>query len=209
MIKSKLKNTSYRSIFEDLISLEGNKNFPIISSIISNLKEHSSSITNGGYEFILEKEFLGIFWPPGELEYIKLLRNNSFNSFFEEAKNYFLKGEDNLQDEIIKDCIKLNQNIMRLPFEEKDKILELNYNIADCYDLIKKNKEFHLKKVKSKVKIIKSDFCFNNWNEWMQEVVWYGHRSGRYTCKIENTLDNKRLIENDKSSNVIGNSYVV
>ena len=39
---------------------------------------------------------------------------------------------------------------MRLPFEEKDKILELNYNIADCYDLIKKNKEFHLKKVKSK-----------------------------------------------------------
>ena len=155
MIKSKLKNTSYRSIFEDLISLEGNKNFPIISSIISNLKEHSSSITNGGYEFILEKEFLGIFWPPGELEYIKLLRNNSFNSFFEEAKNYFLKGEDNLQDEIIKDCIKLNQNIMRLPFEEKDKILELNYNIADCYDLIKKNKEFHLKKVKSKVKIKK------------------------------------------------------
>ena len=43
----------------------------------------------------------------------------------------------------------------------------------------------------------------------MQELVWNGHRSGRNTCKIENTLDNKRLIENDKSSNVIGNSYVV
>ena len=32
---------------------------------------------------------------------------------------------------------------MRLPFEEKDKILELNYNIADCcYDLIKKIRNF-------------------------------------------------------------------
>ena len=57
MIKSNLENTSYRSIFEDLISLEEDKNFPIISKIISNLKKHASSITNGGYEFILEKDF--------------------------------------------------------------------------------------------------------------------------------------------------------
>ena len=98
---------------------------------------------------------------------------------------------------------------MRLPFEKEDKILELNYNVADCYDLIKKNKEFNLQKNKSVIKIIKSDFAFTNWDDWMREVVWYGHRSGRYTCKIENTLNNKSLIENDKSSNIIGNSYIV
>ena len=98
---------------------------------------------------------------------------------------------------------------MRLPFENENKILELNYNIADCYDLIK-NKEFNLKKEKSIIKIVKSDFYFDNWNDWMREVVWYGHRSGRYTCKIENTLkNNKKLIDNEKSSNIIGNSYIV
>jgi len=91
---------------------------------------------------------------------------------------------------------------MRLPFEKDDKILELNYNIANCYDLIKKNKEFDIQKDRSVVKIIKSDFSFKNWDDWMREVVWYGHRSGRYTCKIENTLNNKRLVDNDKSSNI-------
>ena len=91
MIKSNLENKTYRSIFEDLISLNGNKNFPIISKIISNLTNHASSITNGGYEFILEKDCLGIFWPPGELEYIKLLKDGSFKSFFDEAKNFLLK----------------------------------------------------------------------------------------------------------------------
>ena len=92
MIKSNLEKQTYRSIFEDLISLNGNKNFPIISKVISNLKKHATSITNGGYEFILEKDCLGIFWPPGELEYIKLLKDGgSFKSFFDEAKNFLLK----------------------------------------------------------------------------------------------------------------------
>ena len=210
MIKSNLENKTYRSIFEDLIYLNGNKNFPIISKIISNLTKHASSITNGGYEFILNKDCLGIFWPPGELEYIKLLKDSSLKSFFDEAKNYFIKGKNNQNDEIINDCIKLNQNIMRLPFENEDKILELNYNIVDCYELIKKNKKFNLQKEKSIIKIIKSDFYFDNWNDWMREVVWYGHRSGRYTCKIENTLkNNQKLIDNEKSSNIIGNSYIV
>ena len=210
MIKSNLEKKTYRSIFEDLISLNGNKNFPIISKIISNLTKHASSITDGGYEFILEKDCLGIFWPPGELEYIKLLKDSSLKSFFDEAKNYFIKGKNKQNDEIISDCIKLNHNIMRLPFENENKILELNYNIADCYDLIKKNKEFNLKKEKSVIKIVKSDFYFDNWNDWMREVVWYGHRSGRYTCKIENALkNNQNLIDNEKSSNIIGNSYIV
>ena len=88
--------------------------------------------------------------------------------------------------------------------------MELNYNVADCYDLIKKNKEFKLQKEKSIIKVIKTDFCFENWSDWMREVMWYGHRSGRYVCKIENTLGNKKiLIDNDKSSNIIGNSYIV
>ena len=81
------------------------------------------------------------------LRLLKIIRSILF---LRKQKTISLKERTIFNDEIIKDCIKLNQNIMRLPFEEKDKILELNYNVADCYDLIKKNKEFHLKKLNLK-----------------------------------------------------------
>ena len=101
--------------------------------------------------------------------------------------------------------------MMRRPFENKDQIIEINYNILQCYNNIKKNKKFSLVKKNSKLKIIKSDHSYNSWNDWAREVVWYGHRSGIYTCKIEDLNDNSKdnKIENEKSSNIIGNSYIV
>ena len=72
------------------------------------------------------------------------------------------------------------------------------------------NLNFNLKKQQNKNLIIKSDFTFNNWDDWMREVMWYGHRSGKYTCKVTNgQMKSNYKSYNDKSSNVIGNSYIV
>ena len=44
----------------------------------------------------------------------------------------------------------------------------------------------------------------------MREVIWYGHRSGKYTCKIINKNKQINTAGNyEKDSNVIGNSYIV
>ena len=100
---------------------------------------------------------------------------------------------------------------MRLPFENKDENIITKYNILETFELMKQNANFEIKEKDASLKIIKSDFSFKNWDEWMREVIWYGHRSGKYTCKIIeiNSENKKTLIKNKEGSNIIGNSFIV
>jgi len=66
-------------------------------------------------------------------------------------------------------------------------MLSFKFNILECYNLILQNLNYNLKKEQNEKLIIKSDFTFNNWNDWMREVIWYGHRSGKYTCRVINS----------------------
>lgn len=211
MFKHLLEKISYQKIFEELIELKNKNRFPILSKIINSLKSHAISITKGNYEFVLDKETLGIFWPPGELEYIKLIKNDNFDEFYKESENFFCNSVKKGNKSILKECFDLNKLMMRKPFENEDKIIELNYNILETYNLVKRSKPFKIKKGNSKIQIIKSDHIFNTLDDWAREVVWYGHRSGKYSCKMENIDDksNNKTINSYKSSNVIGNSYIV
>ena len=211
MFKSILEKKSYKNIFEELMALQNNKEFSTIASVIKSLRDHALSITKGNFEFILDKETLGIFWPPGELEYIKILKKNKFDQFYEECIKYFCNTGELYINNILLDCINLNKSMMRRPFEKQDEELSISYNIFDCYTLIKKNKKFSIKKSKQKLKIIKSDFVYETWDDWAREVIWYGHRSGKYTCKIIDLKKNSiNKLENKESvSKIIGNSYIV
>ena len=36
---------------------------------------------------------------------------------------------------------------------------------------------------------------FNDIQHWMREVIWYGHRSGKYLCNIEKIENFKKKTE--------------
>ena len=208
----KLTNKSIRQIFEELIDLKNNKKFPTLSSIVSSINDHASAILNGGAEFRLKKDWLGIYWPTGEYEYINLLKNNKFNTFYDECQTYITENiENDKTKKILEDCIAVNKKMMRLPFENKDENLTTKYNILETFTLMKQNADFELKEKDVSLKIIKSDFSFDNWDDWMREVIWYGHRSGKYSCQIieSNSENQKTLIKNKEDSNIIGNSFIV
>ena len=211
LFEHKFNKKSFKILFEGLMNLRNNKKYKVIKSVIESLYEHANSITRGEPEFIFKKGWLDIFWPPGEFEYINILRNNMFDEFFEEAKHYLLSNStDQDHNEMINECLILNKKMMRLPFETKDITLNFKFNILECYNSMLQNFNFHLKKQQNKNLIIKSDFTFNNWDDWMREVMWYGHRSGKYTCKVTNSqMKSNYKSYNDKGSNVIGNSYIV
>ena len=80
----------------------------------------------------------------------------------------------------------------------------------ETLELMKQNLDFDLLKSENKYKIIKSDLIYNKWEDWMREVIWYGHRSGKYVCDIISLNENSKssINENDRS-NIIGNSYIV
>ena len=152
------------------------------------------------------------FIGPREYEYIKLLKENKFEEFYDEFEHYISKE---FKDEIIKDLIKesilINKKMMRLPFENKNEFINSNFNVIECFKSMKENTNYNLKKGNYIQKIIKDDFTYDNWEDWMREVIWYGHRSGKYSCKVvEQDKKNKSIeIKNKKDSNIIGNSFII
>ncbi len=206
----KLEKISFEEIFLDLMKLKDNSKYKIISSIINSLNSHAESIAAGGAEFRLNKEWLGIYWPPGEYEYIDLLKKNNLDLFYKEATDYFCeKISNNKTKEIILECIKINNSMMRKPFEKKNIIIESKYNIIECFDLMRLNLNFNLEINEFLYKIIKNDYVYDNWDEWMREVIWYGHRSGKYTCKIIRLDSKDNARKKVQELNIIGNSYIV
>ena len=64
------------------------------------------------------------------------------------------------------------------------------YNIYKSYQSIIKMEDHTFKKSKKiNLEIITDDMKFNSFEEWLREVIWYGHRSEEYLYKIH---------ENDK-----------
>ena len=208
----KLIKKNIKDIFEDLINLRQIKQYQTLSNIVTSIHDHANSILTGGSEFRLKKDWLEIYWPPGEYEYIKLLKENKFEEFYDEFEHYISKE---FKDEIIKDLIKesilINKKMMRLPFENKNEFINSNFNVIECFKSMKENTNYNLKKGNYIQKIIKDDFTYDNWEDWMREVIWYGHRSGKYSCKVvEQDKKNKSIeIKNKKDSNIIGNSFII
>ena len=156
--------------------------------------------------------FLDIYWPPGEFEYIKLVADRKLDRFYTEFKQHFLKFcKSKKSKEIFLESVELNKKMMRLPWSDDDEMLDLNYNIIESYqDILKLNKPNIVSK-NNKIKIIRTDMKFNDIQHWMREVIWYGHRSGKYTCKIEglNNNSNNEILNEQNASKIIGNSYIV
>ena len=107
--------------------------------------------------------------------------------------------DDSYQKKIISESIIFNKNIMRQPTNLKDANLELKFNIPEYFnDLVKGKKiDFLEYAYPVTVEIIRSDRKFENIEQWMREVVWYGHRSGAYLYEYKvsknlEKMDSKR-----------------
>ena len=84
--------------------------------------------------------------------------------------------------------------MMRLPECSMNDIFVDKYNIYKSYQSIIKMEDHAFKKSKEiNLEIIRDDMKFNSFEEWLREVIWYGHRSGKYLYTV---------LENEKSNNL-------
>ncbi len=183
LVLNKLENVSFKILFEHFMQI---KKSNIINKINQSFEEHANSISHGKSEFLYKEGFLDIYWPPGEFEYIKLVIEKNLKTFYDEIKeNYSGFCKNNFNKEIFIESLNLNKSLLRLPYETEDLFYKTKYNIMECYRDILMLKEPNFSEKLSHYKIIRSDINFKNSQEWMREVIWYGHRSGKYLCKVE------------------------
>jgi hypothetical protein len=159
--------------------IKNRKKHKIIDEVICYFEDHANSIVNGGAEFILSKDWGGVYWPPGEYAYLSLVNDNKLNELYE-ASNEILQTltKSKEEEEILSDSIKYNAFKISRP---KADILtiDLDYPIDEYYA------EWLYNRIPKKEKLnfeftLNNISKYDNFFDWAQKVVWYGHRTGAY-----------------------------
>ena len=168
---------SYKKLIE--LFIENRSKHLIIDEVINCFEDHADSITQGGAEFILSKEWGGVYWPPGEYAYLSLVNDKKLDNLYR-ASNSILQSLTKNKEEknILSDSIKYNAFKISRPEVEKQTI-NLNYPIDDFYG------EWLYNRIPSKKKshynfILDNVSNYDTFSDWAQKVVWYGHRTGAY-----------------------------
>ncbi len=186
---------SYRELLE-LFSADLGPSFPVFSEIQSFFKDKARDIQNGGPEYCASEPWLNMWWPADEYIFIKLCTEDKLDAFYQEAeqlldrfmKESFMDLRSELQSkaiqvntrELLCEAIRLNRALLKQPFQKEDVVLDLSYNIWEFYQSILKGTEVHLAPKRVRYHIDCASKQWLSWDEWCQEVVWYGHRRGAY-----------------------------
>ena len=120
--------------------------------------------------------------------------------------NEFETNENEIIPSLIKKRDLLKSNIKKLKNSQIDEVMNLKYNVLDYYKSILSLDKIDLVENPQKIIIVKSDIKFTDPKDWMREIIWYGHRSGKYLCGVRN-IYNKNDIEKNQS-NMVG-AYIV
>lgn len=178
---------SFRELIE--IFIDDNIKSSILSDIHSFFVKKATDIQNGKEEFCESKKWLNIWWPADELILIELCAENKLSDFYKEAEQaigrYLRERELFDCQPILSESILLNQNLIKLPFQDKDLDISLSYNIWDVYYAILRNIKLSLKKGEFCYRIDRTSIKWQSWEDWCREVIWYGNKKGAYiyNCK--------------------------
>ena len=180
----------YPVSFRELIEIFIDADTKLFSDIYSFFVQKSIDIQNGKEEFCESKEWLNIWWPADELVLIKLCTEDKLIEFYKEAEQIICRFLQNRKftdyQAIFYDSVLLNQNLIKLPFQDGDLDMFLSYNIWDVYYAALRGVALPLKKGKFSYRIERTCFKWQSWDDWCREVVWYGNKKGAYiyNCKL-------------------------
>jgi len=184
---NKLYSVKYRDLIE--IFTEGEDLPPILTHIKSFFNEKAVELQNGGSEFCRSEKWLNLWWPCDELILIQLATENKLQDFYEEVEQVISRFLDkrNIQNyqQVLNESIKLNQNLMKLPFKENDADLCLNHNLWDVYRSALKGVDVPLEKGSFCYTIDRTSNKWSSWDVWCKEVIWYGNKKGAYMYNVK------------------------
>lgn len=172
----------------DIANETFDKKFPILSEISSFFIEKAMDIQNGGAEYCESREWLNVWWPADELVMIKLCTENKLYKFYQEAEQLIIEMLDKKKvvdyRPILHEAIILNQNMIKVPFQDKDINLELSHDIYDYYLRILNGQTSEITKGTYHYVINSTNKKWLSWEDWCRDVVWYESKKGSYLYGI-------------------------
>jgi hypothetical protein len=186
-------SVGYREMFD--IFMRADKDFPVFCEIYSFFTDKAAATQRGEEEFCQSGQWLDMWWPADEMMMIKLCTEGKLDDFYQEAEKALSVYLAALGDEnvftVFKDAIRLNKNLIKLPFIKEDLKIEFSCNIWDLYRGAVKGVKVPLENTPCVYKIDRTSDRWQSWEEWCRKVVWYGNKRGAYIYKCEPFLENK------------------
>jgi radical SAM superfamily enzyme YgiQ (UPF0313 family) len=153
--------------------------YPIIEEIRRFFEQSAEALQAGGAEFHHDPELLGICWPHDEYLFIRLSRDGKLPAFYREAER-LLAAPAGDRAALLSDAIRLNQTLLKQPFQSEDCTVEVDHNVLELYQGVLASEKPSPRAERQRYRIDRSSATWGSWDSWCREVVWYGNKKGAY-----------------------------
>lgn len=158
--------------------------YPTLRHIRDSFEAKAAHIQNGGEEYCCSERWLNIWWPADELVLIELCTEGRLRDFYAEAEDLLNRLREERQAPLppraLAEAVLLNRSLLKLPFQQSDLDLELEHNVWEFYRAAITGSSVELAAAPHICHIDRTGRVFASWEEWCQQVIWYGNKKGAY-----------------------------
>lgn len=178
-----LAGLSYREVLEAFLDVDA-RAFPLLGEIRDFFLDEAGRIQEGAAEYVFSKEYLGIYWPADEYIFITLTAERKFDEFYRQAGGLLkelaaLHGDAKI-DKILNEALHLNGALVKQPYAREDEVVELSCDLMSFYTGVREGEKQPLRQVPTAVQIDRRSQCYDDFQAWCREVVWWGNKKGAY-----------------------------
>jgi radical SAM superfamily enzyme YgiQ (UPF0313 family) len=178
-----LCDIGYREIVEAFLGGRADR-YPVIADIKRFFVDKARDIQAGGAEYCHSAEWLDIFWPADEYVLIKLCVEGRLDRFYAEAESLLAElteaRSSGLPRELLHEAVRLNRQLIKLPFQRDDIEVETSHNVWEYYRAVLVGDRVPLEDRACVNRIRRSQAVYETWTDWYREVIWYGNKKGAY-----------------------------
>jgi hypothetical protein len=183
VLMHELGHVSYRDLLE-AFSGGDLTDYPALRHIRDFFTAKAQHIQDGGEEYCRSERWLNIWWPADELVLIQLCTEGRLHDFYAEAEDLLMRLREERQAAVppraLAEAVRLNRSLLKLPFQTSDLDLELEYNIEEFHRSAVVGTPIVLEASPHVCHIDRTSRPFASWEEWCQQVIWYGNKKGAY-----------------------------
>lgn len=183
MVQHTSTSMTYGALIESFINVR-EEEYPLIAEVRDFFLNEARLIQEGGPEYVYSKDYLGIFWPADEYQFISLSVGGRLTELYEEAgrllHSQLVATSSATAHDALADALKLNLALIKQPFVEFDTSIDLNHDLISFYQGIRTGQKAQIVRKATTVHINRSAAYYDDLQRWCREVVWWGNKKGAY-----------------------------
>jgi len=186
VLLNKNSGIDYRALVEAFMGRRA-ADYPVAAGIYKFFEEKARDIQRGKPEYCHAPQWLNMWWMADEYMFIKLCREKRLDGFYGEAGRILreLAARHGAETPWLDDALVLSRSRIKLPFQSGDAEVSAGFNIWEHYRAVLDGTRAPLKARASRYRIDRSKAKWDNWDDWLKEVIWYGNKARAYAYDCE------------------------